>query len=157
MKPQPNPFWTYIIHNRYYRLCGKSISIWINVESMSMTEQNLFMRSDTHTPRTISQDVFKISIFDISLADSGHNGQKPKRPKPKRPQTETDTNRNGHKPERPQTETATNRNGHRPERPQTETATNRKDLKPERPQIEIDTTIYDSAGYKFVCLIEVSN
>ena len=54
---------------------------------------------------------------------TGHNGHKRKRPQPKRPQTETATNRNGHKPKRPQTGTATNRNGRRPERPQTETAT----------------------------------
>ena len=101
--------------------------------------------------------------------DSGHNGHKPERPKPKRPQTETATNRNGHRPKRPQTETATNLNGHRPERPQTETATNRNGHKPkwpqtgaatnrnghkpERPQIKIDTTISDSAGYKSVCSI----
>ena len=69
----------------------------------------------------------------------------------------TATNLNGHnlngdKPKRPDTGTATNRKGHKPERPQTETATNRKGHKPERPQIEIDT-----AGYKFVCSIEVSN
>ena len=65
---------------------------------------------------------------------TGHNGHKPKRPQPKRPQTETATNRNGHKPERPQTGTATNRNGHKPERPQTGTATNRNGHKPKRPQ-----------------------
>ena len=66
--------------------------------------------------------------------DSGHNGHKPKRPKPKRPQTETATNRNGHRPKRPQTETATDRNGHKPKRPQTGTATNRNGYKPKRPQ-----------------------
>ena len=93
----------------------------------------------------------------ILQKDSGHNGHKPKRPKPKRPQTETATNRNGHRPKRPQTETATNRKGHRPEWPQTGTATNRNGHKPERPQIEIDTTISDSAGYKCMCSIEVSN
>ena len=65
---------------------------------------------------------------------TGHNGHKPKRPQPKRPQTETATNRNGHKLERPQTGTATNRNGHKPERPQTGTATNRNGHKPKRPQ-----------------------
>ena len=91
------------------------------------------------------------------LRDSGHNGHKPKRPKPKRPQTETATNRNGHKPKRPQTGTATNRKGHRPDWPQTGTVTNRNGHKPERPQIEIDTTISDSAGYKCMCSIEVSN
>ena len=64
---------------------------------------------------------------------TGHNGHKPKRPQPKRPQTETATNRNGHKPERPQTETATNWNDHRPKRLQTETATDRNGHKPERP------------------------
>ena len=74
------------------------------------------------------------SLFAMLSTGSGHNGHKPKRPKPKRPQTETATNRNGHKPERPQTETATNRNGHRPERPQTGTATNRNGHKPKRPQ-----------------------
>ena len=66
--------------------------------------------------------------------DSGHNGHKPKWPKPKRPQTETATNRNGHRPKRSQTETATNRNGHNPERPQTESATNRNGHKPKWPQ-----------------------
>ena len=76
---------------------------------------------------------------------TGHNGHKPKRPQPKRPQTETATNRNGHKPERPQTGTATNRNGHRPKRPQTETATNRNGHKPERPQTETAT---DRNGHK---------
>ena len=64
---------------------------------------------------------------------------------------------NGHKPKRPQTGTVTDRNGHKPERPQTQTASNRNGHKPERPQIEIDTTIYDSAGYKVVCSIEISN
>ena len=73
------------------------------------------------------------------ITDSGHNGHKPKRPKPKRPQTETATNRNGHRPKRPQTETATNRNGHRPERPQTETATDRNGHKQERLQTETAT------------------
>ena len=72
---------------------------------------------------------------------TGHNGHKPKRPQPKRPQTETATNRNGHKPERPQTETATNRNGHKPERPQTRTATNRNGHRPERPQTETATSV----------------
>ena len=74
-------------------------------------------------------------ILSNDATDSGRNGHKPKRPKPKRPQTETATNRNGHRPERPQTETATNwkatdRNvhkpeGHKPKRPLTETATSR--------------------------------
>ena len=72
---------------------------------------------------------------------TGHNGHKPKRPQPKRPQTETATNRNGHKPERPQTETATNRNGHKPKRPQTGTATNRNGHRPERPQTETATSV----------------
>ena len=58
----------------------------------------------------------------------------------------TATNRNGQ-----------NRNGHKPKRPLTGTATNRNAHKPKRPQIEIDTTISDSAGYKFVCSIEVFN
>ena len=48
---------------------------------------------------------------------TGHNGHKPKRPQPNRPQTETATNRNGHRPKRPQTETATNLNGHKPDSP----------------------------------------
>ena len=97
------------------------------------------------------------AVTHVMQSDSGHNGHKPKRPKPKRPQTETATNRNGHKPKRPQTGTATDRNGHKPKRPQTGKATNRNGHKPERPQIEIDTTINDSAGYKFMCSIEVSN
>ena len=70
----------------------------------------------------------------VKVMVTGHNGHKPKRPQPKRPQTETATNRNGHRPERPQTETATDRNGHKPERPQTETATDRNGHKPKRPQ-----------------------
>ena len=106
--------------------------------------------------------VFLQTDIPITTPDSGHNGHKPKRPKPKRPQTETATNRNGHKPKRPQTGTATDRNGHRPKRPQTETATNRNGHKPERPQTETATNRnrhnYNySAGYKFVCSIEVSN
>ena len=80
-----------------------------------------------------------LSLTAVHCRVTGHNGHKPKWPQPKRPQTETATNRNGHKPERPQTETATNRNGHRPERPQTETATNRNGHKPERPQTETAT------------------
>ena len=56
---------------------------------------------------------------------TGHNGHKPKRPQQKRSQTETATNRNGHKQKWPQTEMATNQKGHRPKQPQTETATNR--------------------------------
>ena len=72
---------------------------------------------------------------------TGHNGHKPKWPQPKRPQTETATNRNGHRPKRPQTETATNRNGHKPERPQTRKATNRNGHRPERPQTETPTSV----------------
>ena len=104
-------------------------------------------------------DIYLENVYGMLVyrLDSGHNGHKPKRPQPKRPQTWTATNRNGHRPERPQTETATNRNGHRPKWPQTETATNRNGHKPQRPQIEIDATVSDSAGYKFVCSIEVSN
>ena len=79
------------------------------------------------------------------LVATGHNGHKPKRPQPKRTQTETATNRKGHKPERPQTELATNRNGHKPERPQTETATDRNGHGPERPQTEAAT---DRNGHK---------
>ena len=81
----------------------------------------------------------------VVCLDSGHNGHKPKRPKPKRPQTETATNRNGHRPKRPQTETATNRNGHKPKRPQTETATDRNGHKPKRPQTGTAT---NRNGYK---------
>ena len=99
----------------------------------------------------------RIPSLDMVKRDSGHNGHKPKRPKPQRPQTDTAANQNGHRPERPQTGTATNRNGHKPKRPQTETATNQNGHKPKRPQEEIDTTIPDSAGYKFVCSIEISN
>ena len=81
---------------------------------------------DTHTNPWIIFYVYNDSIGSSQVSGaSGHNGHKPKRPKPKRPQTETATNRNGHRPEGPQTETATNRNGHKPERPQTRTATNR--------------------------------
>ena len=93
----------------------------------------------------------------LVITATNRNGQKRNGHKPKRPQTGKATNRNGHKPERPQTETATARNGHKPKRPQTEKATDRNDHKPKRPKIEIDTTISDSAGYKFVCSIEVSN
>ena len=95
----------------------------------------------------------------LVITATNRNGQNLNCHKPERPQTETGTatNRNGHRPERPQVETATNRNGRKTERPQTETATNRNGHKPERPQIEIDTTISDSAGYKCVCSIEVSN
>ena len=82
-------------------------------------------------------DQYYTVIFKVT----GHNGHKPKRPQPKRPQTETATNRNGHKLERPKPETATDRNGHKPKRPQTETATNRnghkpKGHKPKRPKNE---------------------
>ena len=87
-------------------------------------------------PRT-----FSISSVQLWTAVTGHNGHKPKRPQPKRPQTETATNRNGHRPKRPQTGTATNRNGHRPKWPQTETATNRNGHRPERPQTETATTV----------------
>ena len=62
---------------------------------------------------------------------SGHNGHKPKRPK--QPQTETATDREGHKPKRSQTEAATNRNGHsskdhRQKRLQAEMARNWMDI-----------------------------
>ena len=77
-----------------------------------------------------------VAVFnaDIGQKLTGHNGHKPKRPRPKRPQTETATNRNGHKPKRPQTGKARNWNGHKPKRPQTETATNQNGHKPKRPQ-----------------------
>ena len=87
-------------------------------------------RSEARVRMTKNSRVGSANGVAVSMADSGHNGHKAKRPKPKRPQTETATNRNGHRPKRPQTETATNRNGHKPkrlfkpERPQTGTATN---------------------------------
>ena len=100
--------------------------------------------------RRRSKNISKLRVTGLCVGTSpgigelvtGHNGHKPKRPQPKRPQTETATNRNGHRPKRPQTETATNRNGHKPERPQTRKATNRNGHRPERPQTETPTSVF---------------
>ena len=83
----------------------------------------------------------ELILWHIVALVTGHNGHKPKRPQPKRPQTETATDRNGHRPKRPQTGTATDRNGHKPERPQTGTATNRNGHRPEQPQTETATSV----------------
>ena len=95
----------------------------------------------THTQWEVTLMVVNVNCNRLSEMVTGHNGHKPKRPQPKRPQTETATNRNGHKLERPQTETATNRNGHKPKRPQTGTATNRKGHRPEWPQTKTATSV----------------
>ena len=104
---------------------------WINVIILPL------IHSISSNPLWIHYPLSKLlssNIVNIFGEVTGHNGHKPKRPQPKRPQTETATNRNGHRPKRPQTGTATNRNGHKPERPQTGTATGRNGHKPKRPQ-----------------------
>ena len=114
---------------------GQMITFTVNQQPRSTT---IFMKTSNDLRK---KSYIKSTSWAVLWLVTGHNGHKPKRPQPKRPQTETATNRNGHRPKRPQTETATNRNGHKPERPQTRKATNRNGHRPERPQTETPTSV----------------
>ena len=144
----------------HYSPCCVYEANWINCEFIDLYLKYNFFKIKIGDESMMSRIVVEVTNTMpriLVITATNRNGQNLNGHKPKRPQTGTATDRNGYKPKRPQTGTATNRNGHKQERPQTETATNRKGHKPERPQIKIDKIISDSAGYKCVCSIEVSN